>query len=164
MPDPGMTAAPVFTIAQSGGSIRPWLFIIIPIGCILILLHIVARQFRTYFRAQRAGFPVSIWTLLRFYAHKADIQAIVSSYIEAKRAGLDVEIDQLEVHSLCNGDLDAVIEAMVYAREMGVDFTWDTACALDLAGRDVAAAARMLKPGGSIKDLDLDEIPMQSRA
>ncbi|MEM6393160.1 MAG: flotillin-like FloA family protein [Planctomycetota bacterium] len=159
-----MTTDLIPNLAQSGGSIRPWLFIIIPIGCILILLYIVARQFRPYLRARNAGFPIPLLTLFRFSLHKADTQAIVSAYIEANRAGLYVEVKQLEVHSLCNGDLAAVVEALVYAKEMGVDFGWDLACALDLAGRDVVAAVRMLKPGGSVKDLDLGEIPMQSGA
>ncbi|MCA9047390.1 MAG: flotillin-like protein FloA, partial [Planctomycetaceae bacterium] len=49
---------------------------------------------------------------------------------------------KLEAHYLAGGNVTKVIKALVASQRAGIDLNWDTAQAIDLAGRDVLDAVR----------------------
>ena len=51
--------------------------------------------------------------------------------------------DQLEAHYLAGGNVDRVIDALIAAHRAAINLTFERACAIDLAGRDVLEAVQM---------------------
>jgi uncharacterized protein YqfA (UPF0365 family) len=68
--------------------------------------------------------------------------AIVDARIQAMRAGLPVETPQMESHVLARGNVQRVINAMIAANKANIDLSWNTATAIDLAGRDILDAVQ----------------------
>jgi uncharacterized protein YqfA (UPF0365 family) len=58
------------------------------------------------------------------------------------KAGLEVNIEALEAHYLAGGDVIKVIKALISADKANLDLSFERACAIDLAGRDVLDAVR----------------------
>src|SRR5205085_7775713 len=48
----------------------------------------------------------------------------------------------MAIHSLAGGNVQRVISAMIEAHKAGIDLTWQTATAIDLAGRDILDAVQ----------------------
>lgn len=63
--------------------------------------------------------------------------------VKANKAGLDVNANQLEAHYLAGGDVDRVVDALIAAHRATMSLTFERACAIDLAGRDVLEAVQM---------------------
>ena len=60
--------------------------------------------------------------------------------ITAKKAGIDLTADELEAHYLAGGRVDRVVQALISASKANIALSYDRACAIDLAGRDVQEA------------------------
>ncbi|MBL8990751.1 MAG: flotillin-like protein FloA, partial [Phycisphaerae bacterium] len=56
------------------------------------------------------------------------------------KAGLDISTNQLESHYLAGGRVPQVISALIAAKGAKIQLAWDTATAIDLAGRDILEA------------------------
>jgi len=62
----------------------------------------------------------------------------------AVQAGLpDVSTDAIEAQLLAGGNVQRVTLALVAAHRAKIDLDWDTAAAIDLAGRDILEAVRL---------------------
>ena len=68
---------------------------------------------------------------------------LIDALIMVRKAGLDITIDQLEKHFLAGGNIERVAKAMISAQQANIDMTFEEACAVDLAGRDVLQAVQM---------------------
>jgi uncharacterized protein YqfA (UPF0365 family) len=68
--------------------------------------------------------------------------AIVNARIQAMRAGLQVSTPEMESHVLAGGNVQRVISAMIAANKANIDLPWQTATAIDLAGRDILDAVQ----------------------
>ena len=60
----------------------------------------------------------------------------------AVKAGMEISPNQLETHYLSGGRVPNVITALISAQKAKIPLSWDTATAIDLAGRDVLATAQ----------------------
>lgn len=89
----------------------------------------------------RAG--VSFPNLVMMSIRKVNPAIIVRCKIMATQAGLTgISTRAMEAHYLSGGDIQKVIRALVAAHRANLDLDWQTAQAIDLAGRDVLDAVR----------------------
>lgn len=106
----------------------------------LIVIAILATNIGLYVQAQLSGAKVGLLHIIAMRLRKVNPRVIVLARIYTLQAGLDISTKRLEVHYLSHGDVSYVAEAMVAAHKAGVELDWDTACAFDLAGRDLMDA------------------------
>jgi uncharacterized protein YqfA (UPF0365 family) len=80
--------------------------------------------------------------LMGMKLRKVNPAAIVNARIQAMRAGLPISTREMETHYLAGGNVQRVIGAMIAAHKAGIDLSWQTATAIDLAGRDILDAVQ----------------------
>jgi uncharacterized protein YqfA (UPF0365 family) len=74
---------------------------------------------------------------------KVNPTAIVDAKIMCVQAGLkDITTQQLEAHYLAAGNIRNVVRALIVAHRARIDLDWNTAAAIDLAGRNVLEAVQ----------------------
>ncbi|MGQ0633770.1 MAG: flotillin-like protein FloA, partial [Planctomycetaceae bacterium] len=74
---------------------------------------------------------------------KVNARAIIESKIMAVQAGLPpIATQSLEAHYLAGGNVRRVIQALIVAQRAKIDLDWETASAIDLAGRNVLEAVQ----------------------
>lgn len=95
-----------------------------------------------YMRAFSSGVKISLSNLFGMWIRRVDPSVIVDSRIIAEKAGLDLNYDDLETHYLANGNVINVTQAQVMASKAQIELSWEQACAIDLAGRDILEALR----------------------
>ena len=110
------------------------------LACIITILVMV--PLRLWFRALVSGTHVSMGKLIGMKVRKVKVNDIVLSYIAARKAGLKISIEDLETHFMAGGNVDRVVKAMISAHSANIDINFQTAKAIDLAGRDVYEAIR----------------------
>lgn len=113
-------------------------------GFMLLILFVF---FLKYFNLWLQGFAtrarVSPLSLFAMSLRKIDPRTIVEAKIMAVQAGLAYTNTQsLEAHYLANGNVRRVIQALVMAQRARIPLDWDTAAAIDLAGRNVEEAVQ----------------------
>jgi len=117
------------------------IIILIVIGLsVLAILAVVANFLMLWLQALTSGARVTFWALIGMKIRKVDPRTIVLTRIQSVKAGLGVTTDQLETHYLSGGHVRHVINAMIAASRARIELPWDTACAIDLAGRDILDA------------------------
>jgi len=118
--------------------------IIITVSVVLTLLltFFLMKFGLIYMRAYFSGVKISFTYLFGMWMRRVDPSIIVDSRIIAEKAGLDINYDELETHYLANGNVINVTQAQVMAAKAQIDLSWEQACAIDLAGRDVLEALR----------------------
>ena len=122
----------VFVLVASGiGAIfLLWLlFYFIPVGL--------------WFTALVSGVRISLLQLILMRWRKVPPGVIVTSMIAATKAGIPVKRDDLEAHYLAGGHVQSVINALISADKANMDLDFQTATAIDLAGRNVLEAVQM---------------------
>ncbi len=81
--------------------------------------------------------------LVMMSLRKINPNVIVRARIMAVQAGLtDVLTNNLEAHYLAGGNVLRVVQSLIAATRARLGLNWDTAAAIDLAGRDVLDAVR----------------------
>ncbi len=125
-------------------AIANWLWaIIIPVGLVvLVLVIVVANFFMLWLQALFARARVSMGQLIGMKLRKVDPRVIVLSKVRAVQAGLDVTTSDMETHYLSGGRVPNVITALIAANRANIELTWQTATAIDLAGRDILDAVQ----------------------
>jgi uncharacterized protein YqfA (UPF0365 family) len=107
---------------------------------LLIIIAIVGQFFSLWFQALLSKARVSIADLIGMRFRKVDSRIIVLSRIRAVKAGLPITTAQLEEHYLAGGRVTNVVSALIAAQKARIDLDWNTATAIDLAGRDILDA------------------------
>lgn len=112
---------------------------------LMTLLFVVV--FIKYFNIWLQGFVtrarVSMFSLIAMSFRKVNARVIVETKIMAVQAGLDrISTEALEAHYLTGGNVRRVIQALIVAHRAKIDLDWDTAAAIDLAGRNVLEAVQ----------------------
>lgn len=100
-----------------------------------IISHFI--PFMLWIEATSAGVNVSLFGLLGMRMRKVDPYTIVRCRIRSHKAGIMIDSDDLEAHYLSKGDVDNVVNALIAANKAGIDLTFQKACAINLAGRNV---------------------------
>lgn len=108
----------------------------------LVIFVFMLQFFALYIQALSSGARVSLFDLIGMRFRKVDPKTIVLSRIRAVKAKLDVSTAQLETHYLAGGRVTSVINALIAADRARISLPWDTACAIDLAGRDIFDAVQ----------------------
>lgn len=119
-----------------------WLLGGVIIGGIFLLIF-VALAFQyigLYLQAWVSGAKVGFIDLVMMRFRKVNARSIVINRISAKKAGIEISTDALEAHFLAGGRITNVVRAMIAADKARIGLTWDSATAIDLAGRDILEA------------------------
>ena len=108
----------------------------------LIFVGFFLRYFNLWFRGfvSRAG--ISPWGIAFMALRKVSPQVIVDSKVMAVQAGLNVTNENMEAHYLAGGNVPLIVRALIAAHRAQIDLDWDTAAAIDLAGRNVLEAVQ----------------------
>jgi len=125
-------------------ALSPWLLGGVIIGGIILLI-IVAFAFQyigLYLQAWVSGAKVGFIDLVMMRFRKVNAKSVVINRISAKKAGIEITTDNLEAHFLAGGRITNVVRAMIAADKARIDLQWETATAIDLAGRDILEAVR----------------------
>nr|WP_169703966.1 flotillin-like FloA family protein [Candidatus Kuenenia stuttgartiensis] len=54
-----------------------------------------------------------------------------------KKSGIDIAPSSLEAHYLAGGNVDQAVHAIIAASKANIELSFDNACAIDLAGRNI---------------------------
>lgn len=133
----GMNTIPV-TLALSDAII--WSIVAVVGLFFLILVFAIGSFLNLYIQAFSSGARVGLLEMVMMRLRKVDVRLIVLSRIRAVKSGLDVPTNALESHYLSGGRVPNVITALIAAQKAGIELTWNTATAIDLAGRDIVEA------------------------
>lgn len=114
---------------------------------LVVMLLIFVVVFVKFFNIWLQGFVtrarVSLAKLIGMSFRKVNARVIVESKIMAVQAGLDrISTEALEAHYLTGGNVRRVIQALIVAHRAKISLDWDTAAAIDLAGRNVLEAVQ----------------------
>ena len=84
---------------------------------------------------------ITIIDLIRMRLRKISPRLIVDAVINTHKAGLtSVKTDMLETHYLAGGNVSNVVVALIASDKAKFPLTFETATAIDLAGRDIKTA------------------------
>jgi uncharacterized protein YqfA (UPF0365 family) len=111
----------------------------------LFLLSIIVfvKYFNLWLQAFMTRSRVSILSLIAMSFRKVNARAIIESKIMGVQAGLPpITTQALEAHYLAGGNVRRVIQALIVAHRAKIDLDWETAAAIDLAGRNVLEAVQ----------------------
>jgi uncharacterized protein YqfA (UPF0365 family) len=117
-------------------------FLVIAVIVALVLLAMVSQFVGLYIRSYVSGASVGFIELMGMRVRKVNSLSIVNSRIQAHRAGIHVSTAEMESHYLAGGNVQRVINAMIAAAKANIDLPWQTATAIDLAGRDILDAVQ----------------------
>lgn len=120
----------------------PWAIgvVVVIVVILLVLFGLIFQFLGLYIRALVSGARVAMLDLIGMKLRKVPATVIVNSRIQAIRAGLHVSPAEMESHMLAGGDVPRVITALIAASKANIELPWQTATAIDLAGRDVLEA------------------------
>jgi uncharacterized protein YqfA (UPF0365 family) len=112
----------------------------------IIFLVFAARYFTLWIQCIFTRADINIWQLMMMSLRKVNPSIIVRSKIMAVQAGLTrvdrIRTRDLEAHYLAGGNVPNVVRALIAAQRAHIDLDWQTAQAIDLAGRDILEAVR----------------------
>ncbi|HOB75192.1 MAG TPA: flotillin-like protein FloA [Phycisphaerae bacterium] len=124
---------------QDWGTLSLVAAVLILVFC-LVFVVVLWQFFGLWLQAFMSKADVSMFDLIGMRLRKVDSRTIVLSKIRAVKAGLDITTNDLETHYLAGGRVQNVISALIAADRARINLGYKTACAIDLAGRDVLDA------------------------
>lgn len=108
------------------------------------LLFVLSRYASLWLQAILTGTHIGLLSLVTMSLRKINPQTVVQCKIMAVQAGLtDIPTALLEAQYLAGGDIARITRALVVAHRAGIPLDWDTAAAVDLAGRDILEAVQL---------------------
>lgn len=109
----------------------------------IIVLAVFAAYFKLWLRAFVSRAKIGPFALLFMSLRKVNPTAIVDAKIMAVQAGLrEVTTERLEAHYLAGGNIRNVVRALIVTHRARISLDWNTAAAIDLAGRNVLEAVQ----------------------
>ncbi len=118
-------------------------FAIVGIGILLgiVFVALFARYFKLWIQAFSSRAKIGPLALVFMSLRKVKPSVIVDTKIMAVQAGLtDIPTQAFEAHYLAGGNVHRVVHALIVAHRARIDLDWDTASAIDLAGRNIISA------------------------
>ena len=108
------------------------------------MLFVASRYFSLWLRAYVTGTHIRLISLVLMSLRKVDPRVIVQCKVMAVQAGLDeIPVNEMESQYLAGGNVLRVTLALIAAHRAGIDLDWNTAAAIDLAGRDILEAVQV---------------------
>jgi len=109
----------------------------------IIVLAVFAAYFKLWLRAFVTRAKIGPFALLFMSLRKVNPTSIVDAKIMAVQAGLrEVTTERLESLYLAGGNIRNVVRALIIAHRAKITLDWNTASAIDLAGRNVLEAVQ----------------------
>jgi len=112
----------------------------------IVFLAVFASYFWLWMQCKMTGAGISLLDLVMMRFRKVNTQVIVRGKIMAVQAGLTemypITTKALEAHFLASGNVPQVIQALIAAHRAKIPLDWQTAAAIDLAGRNILDAVR----------------------
>lgn len=119
-----------------------WTLLILSVVFLVVLL-LISGYISLWLQAYFAGANVRLWTLLLMSLRRVDPRIIVRCKVMAAQAGLPlITTKAMEAQYLAGGDVSRVTLALIAASRANICLDWDTASAIDLAGRDILEAVQ----------------------
>lgn len=142
---PALAASPLAASHSSSSDVALPVIIGVIVLAVILLIVFFSRYvpLMLWINARASGSPVKMSRLIGMRFRRISPQKIVNAYIMANKAGLDITTDMLENHLLSGGNVERVVNALISARQAGINLSFQTARAIDLAGRDVLQAVKM---------------------
>jgi len=110
---------------------------------LLVCFFIVVKYFNIWLRAFVTRTRITILQLIAMSLQKVDAKTIVEAQIMAVQAQLPpIETRALCAHYLAQGNVRRVVQALLVAHRANIELDWNTAAAIDLAGRNVLEAVQ----------------------
>ncbi|MBN2589664.1 MAG: flotillin-like protein FloA [Sedimentisphaerales bacterium] len=129
-------------LAQDRPSIFVWILIGL-VGMFLLFIFLLVMKFaRLWLQAYFSRADVKLTDLIGMWLRKVDSKTIVLSKITAIQAGLKLTTKDLESHYLAGGRVPNVVRALIAANRANIELSFQTATAIDLAGRDILEAVQ----------------------
>lgn len=120
-----------------------WIAIAIIAGIFALIFIAFLLQFLgLWIQATTSNAKVSLIDMIGMRFRKVDLRTVVINRIRAVKSGMDIPTNAIETHYLAGGRVNHVISAMIAARGAKIDLPWNTATAIDLAGRDILDAVQ----------------------
>ncbi len=132
----------ILDILTLGGFSMIPMFIGIIIILIVVLIFLRFFPIGLWITALFSGVRISIITLLTMRLRRVNPSLIVLNQIKLWKAGLKIGSNELEAHYLAGGNPTAVSDALIAADKASLNLSFERACAIDLAGRDLVDAIR----------------------
>lgn len=109
----------------------------------LVFLALFARYFKLWLRGFVTRARINPLSLVFMSMRKINPAIIVDSKIISVQAGLDyISTSQMEAHYLAGGNVKRLIQSLIVAQRASIKLDWNTAAAIDLAGRNVLEAVQ----------------------
>ena len=118
-----------------------WIVVAFFVTIAIVLFFLFLRYFNLWLRSYVTRAGIGPFSLILMSLRKVNPQTIVEAKIKAVQAGLEhISTQSLGAHYLAGGNVTKVVSALVAAHRARIVLDWDTASAIDLAGRDVLEA------------------------
>jgi uncharacterized protein YqfA (UPF0365 family) len=118
-------------------------FLIAVVVIIALIIFFTFVPIGLWISAMAASAHVSIGSLIGMRFRRINPSRVVLPYIKATKAGLKLSSNEMEAHVLAGGNIDRVIDALIAAESANIPLEFESARAIDLAGRDVLQAVKM---------------------
>ena len=110
---------------------------------VLIFLGLFGKVFKLWLQAFVTRAKIGPLSLVMMMFRKVNPQVIVDTKIMAVQAGLtNISTESYEAHYLAGGNIRRVVQSLIVAHRANIPLNWDTAAAIDLAGRNVLEAVQ----------------------
>lgn len=119
-----------------------WLMLIGAVALIAVL-YLLSGYLSLWVQAYVTGTDIGLLSLFLMSLRGVDPKIVVQSKVMAVQAGLPkLSTSAIEAHALAGGNVHRVTLALIAADRASMLLDWDTASAIDLAGRDVLEAVQ----------------------
>jgi uncharacterized protein YqfA (UPF0365 family) len=110
---------------------------------LFIAIIIFVKYFKLWLQAYMTRARISMLSLIAMSFRNVKAQVIVETKTMAVQAGLpSIPTQAYEAHYLAQGNVRRVVQALIVAHRAKIDLDWETATAIDLAGRNVLEAVQ----------------------
>ncbi len=116
-------------------------FIVIAIAVIIFVIFYLL-FFKVWLKANSNGLNITLANIIAMRLRKVNCDDIVDAAIMLKREGVGFNFSELESLYLAGGRVKKVAEGLVAAKRADVRLEFNTAVAIELAGRDVVHSVK----------------------
>ena len=120
----------------------PWVIPGAIVLALVVIFFFIGGAVSLWWQSVLSKAPVDLMAIILMRFRKVNPTVIVTARITAKKAGIDIPTDELEAHYMAGGRIGRVVSALIAANKANIALSFDRACAIDLAGRDVLAAVQ----------------------
>ena len=115
----------------------------IAVGAVALIIILWFFPVALWFQALLSGVHISLIQLVLMRWRGVNPKTIVMAMIMGTKAGLKLRSNELEAHYLAKGNVNKVVMALISANKANINLDFQSATAIDLAGRDVLEAVQM---------------------